>query len=119
MKIERELQKGVLPMAVLKLLKRRRMYGYELSTEIAERSGGALKLGQSTMYPLLYNLEAQGVIESEWYEAQSGRERKYYGLTVRGRKRLERDLTQWDELVRGMELLVAGLVQADPLPARV
>ncbi|MBX3396277.1 MAG: helix-turn-helix transcriptional regulator [Phycisphaerae bacterium] len=108
MQFERELLKGVLPLAVLKLLRHREMYGYELVKEVTERSGGILKLGQSTLYPLLYNLEAQGLIESEWREADSGRGRKYYRLTDAGTKRLDRDLLQWDELVRGMGRLVVG-----------
>lgn len=108
MQIERELLKGVLPLAVLKLLKRRAMYGYELVTEVASRSDGVLKLGQSTLYPLLYNLEAQGLVESEWRESEGSRDRKYYKLTDKGMQRLERDLTQWEALVRGMGQLVLG-----------
>src|SRR5262245_31224517 len=112
MQIERELLKGVLPLAVLKLLKRRSMYGYELVTEITRHSDGVLKLGQSTLYPLLYNLEAQGLVESEWTNSESGRERKYYKLTDKGAQRLERDMTQWEALVRGMGQLVLGGTQA-------
>lgn len=112
MQFERELLKGVLPLAVLKLLRLRAMYGYELVKEVSEKSDGVLKLGQSTLYPLLYNLEAQGLIESEWQEAESGRGRKYYRLTDAGTKRLERDLLQWDELVRGMGRLVLGGLQS-------
>jgi PadR family transcriptional regulator PadR len=114
MQIERELLKGVLPLAVLKLLKRRAMYGYELVAEVSQRSDGVLKLGQSTLYPLLYNLEAQGLVKSEWQAADSGRDRKYYSLTDEGLKRLERDMTQWVELVRGMEQLVMGKLRAQP-----
>jgi PadR family transcriptional regulator PadR len=112
MQIERELLKGVLPLAVLKLLKRRSMYGYELVTEVTKRSDGVLKLGQSTLYPLLYNLEAQGLVESEWTSSESGRDRKYYKLTEKGAQRLERDMTQWEALVRGMGQLVLGGSQA-------
>ena len=112
MQIVRELLKGVLPLAVLKLLRRQKMYGYELVTEVAARSAGVLTLGQSTLYPLLYNLEAQGLIESEWVKADSGRDRKYYQLTDKGEKRLARDLSQWAELVRGMSQLVAEPVQS-------
>lgn len=108
MRIERELLKGVLPLAVLRLLKRRRMYGYELVTEVTRQSGGVLQLGQSTLYPLLYNLEAQDLIESEWIAADSGRDRKYYKPTDKGIKRLERDLEQWKALVDGMGQLVTG-----------
>jgi PadR family transcriptional regulator PadR len=112
MKIERELLKGVLPLAVLRLLRRRAMYGYELVTEVTKQSDGVLNLGQSTLYPLLYNLEAQGLIEAEWNETDSARKRKYYRLTDKGLKRLERDLTQWEALVRGMGQLVSDAPQA-------
>lgn len=112
MQFERELLKGVLPLAVMKLLRQRAMYGYELVKEISDQSDGVLKLGQSTLYPLLYNLEAQSLIESEWQEADSGRSRKYYRLTDKGMDRLERDLMQWDELVRGMGRLVFGGLQS-------
>ena len=112
MQFERELLKGVLPMAVLKMLRQRAMYGYELVKEISNQSDGVLKLGQSTLYPLLYNLEAQGLIESQWREADSGRDRKYYRVTDKGQERLERDLMQWDELVRGMGRLVVGGLQS-------
>jgi PadR family transcriptional regulator PadR len=112
MQIERELLKGVLPMAVMKLLKRRAMYGYELVTEVAKRSDGVLRLGQSTLYPLLYNLEAQGLVRSEWQSADTGRDRKYYSLTDEGARRLERDMSQWEALVRGVEQLVINTVKA-------
>jgi len=111
MQIERELLKGVLPLAVLKLLNRRAMYGYELVTEVAKQSADVLRLGQSTLYPLLYNLESQGLIEGKWQAADNGRDRKYYHLTDKGKKRLERDLSQWEALVRGMSQLVAGPAQ--------
>ena len=112
MKIERELLKGVLPLAVLRLLRRRAMYGYELVDEVSKQSAGVLTLGQSTLYPLLYNLEAQGLIEAYWNETDSARKRKYYRLTDKGLKRLERDLTQWEALVRGMGQLVAETPRA-------
>ena len=83
------------------------MYGYELVEELSSRSAGVLNLGQSTLYPLLYNLEAQGLIEAEWNQTDSARKRKYYRPTDKGLKRLERDLTQWEELVRGMGQLVS------------
>jgi PadR family transcriptional regulator PadR len=111
MQIERELLKGVLPLAVMKLLKRRAMYGYELAAEVSKRSDGVLKLGQGTLYPMLYNLEAQGLVSSEWQSGESGRDRKYYRLTDEGLKRLERDLVQWDALVRGMGRLVVDAMR--------
>ncbi len=105
MKIERELMRGAGPVAVLKLLERREMYGYELSEALSSRSNGALEMGQSTLYPLLYNLEAKGLIASEWREVENGRQRKYYALTASGRKRLKAETEQWRLAAGAMEAL--------------
>ena len=60
MTIEREWMRGAAPLAVLTLLDRREMYGYELVEALEHESGGLLSMGQSTVYPLLYNLEGRG-----------------------------------------------------------
>src|SRR5688572_9457292 len=105
MRIERELMRGAGPVAVLKLLERREMYGYELVEALASKTAGVLDMGQSTLYPLLYNLEATGLIKGEWREAVSGRERKYYALTGRGRKHLALETKQWRSLASAMASL--------------
>ena len=108
MRIERELMRGAGPVAVLKLLERREMYGYELVEALARRSEGVLAMGQSTLYPLLYNLEAKGLIESSWQPGQGQRERKYYRLTAKGRRRLAHDQKQWDTLVNAVATIFSG-----------
>lgn len=110
MKIERELMRGAGPTAVLQLLSSREMYGYELVEAIAQRSQGVLAMGQSTLYPMLYNLEAKGYVKAEWRTAASGRERKYYKLTGKGQKRLEADSESWNALVGALQGL--GVVRA-------
>jgi PadR family transcriptional regulator PadR len=112
MRIERELMRGAGPVAVLKLLERREMYGYELVEALAEKTAGVLDMGQSTLYPLLYNLEAKGLIQGEWRAAETGRERKYYSLTGRGRKHLARQTKEWRSLAGAMSAL--GII---PQPA--
>jgi PadR family transcriptional regulator PadR len=102
MRIERELMRGAGPVAVLKLLQRGEMYGYELVEALARKSDGVLAMGQSTLYPLLYNLEAKGLVKGAWREADSGRERKYYRLTEKGHKRLAADIKQWQALADAM-----------------
>lgn len=99
MKIERELMRGAGPTAVMRLLSRREMYGYELVEALSKETGGVLAMGQSTLYPMLYNLEAKGLIEAEWRSAESGRDRKYYGLTGKGKKKLAEDSESWRALV--------------------
>ena len=117
MRIESELMRGAGPVAVLKLLERRQMYGYELVEALSQRTEGVLAMGQSTLYPLLYNLEAKELIEGAWETSDSGRERKYYRLTARGRKRLAEDTRQWQRVVGAMQAL--GVVGGAGQVARI
>lgn len=103
MRIERELMRGAGPVAVLQLLERREMYGYELVQAVSRQTEGILAMGQSTLYPLLYNLESKGLVRSRWKEAASGRQRKYYALTKKGGARLRAYRRQWRGLLSAME----------------
>ena len=103
MRIERELMRGAGPVAVLKLLEGGAKYGYELVETLARSSDGVLDMGQATLYPLLYNLEAQGLVKAEWRESSSARPRKYYALTGKGKKRLAHDEKQWQAVARAMQ----------------
>jgi PadR family transcriptional regulator len=105
MRVERELMRGAGPVAVLKLLEGGAMYGYELVEALDHRSSGVLAMGQSTLYPLLYNLEAQGLVKAQWRDGDSGRQRKYYALTAAGKRRLANDTKQWEFLGRAMAAL--------------
>ena len=87
------------------------MYGYELVETLARRSEGVLAMGQSTLYPLLYNLEAKGLIESDWRQIPSGRQRRYYRLTRKGKARLVEQTRQWQAVAHAMRTL--GIVPAD------
>ncbi len=110
MRIERELMRGAGPVTVLRLLKQREMYGYELVEALSRRTDGVLAMGQSTLYPLLYSLEAKGLLKSHWQEAPSGRRRKYYGVTPKGVHFLRAQQSQWRRLVAAMTGL--GLLDA-------
>ena len=103
MRIERELMRGAGPVAVLQLLEKRPMYGYELVEALSKGTDGVLAMGQSTLYPLLYNLEAKELIQGIWRESESGRQRKYYALTKKGVARLHSDRKQWRDLVTAMK----------------
>ena len=105
MTLEREWMRGAAPLAVLTLLERREMYGYELVEALERDTGGLLAMGQSTVYPLLYNLEAKGHVEAVTRAAPSGRKRKYYRATAAGRKWLEAQRSQWATLVAAMTSL--------------
>ena len=103
MKIERELMRGAGPLAVLQLLERREMYGYELVEALSKQTDGVLAMGQSTLYPLLYNLEAKRLVKSRWSQAENGRKRKYYTVTAKGTSWLRARREQWHRLVGAMK----------------
>lgn len=86
-KYERQMKKGVLEMLILKLLEQREKYGYQLISELKEKSGELFTLKEGTLYPVLYRLEDDGLVISRWSEPK-GREvsRKYYGITDKGRQ---------------------------------
>ena len=108
MTLEREWMRGAAPLAVLTMLDRAEMYGYELVEAMESSSGGLFAMGQSTVYPLLYNLEGRGHVEAVWRSAPSGRRRKYYRVTKEGRAWLEKQRSQWSTLVEAMGRLGVG-----------
>ena len=101
-KIEREMMRGLGPTAVLQILSDEEMYGYELVKTVGQRSNGVFKMGQSTLYPMLYNLESKGLIASKEKQSPNGRTRRYYRLTAKGKKKLAADKQLWANLVDAM-----------------
>jgi PadR family transcriptional regulator PadR len=108
MKFETQLLKGIAPAVVLEILSRGQMYGYELSQAIEQRSGDVLTLGKGTLYPLLYNLEAKKLIKGRWETAESGRKRRYYSITSKGKTQLAMQKEQLKELQAGLNVVFGG-----------
>ncbi|MEM8783742.1 MAG: helix-turn-helix transcriptional regulator [Planctomycetota bacterium] len=111
MKLERELMRGAGPTAVLKVLESGEKYGYEMVQRLAKTSNGVLAVGQSTLYPMLYNLEAKGLVASRTEPGLRGRPRRYYRLTAKGKRHLARQTRQWAALVTAMQSLGLGSAQ--------
>ncbi len=96
---------GIPELLVLRLLARREMYGYQIVEEIRTRTREALSFGEGCIYPYLHYLEAEKLVSSRRQEVE-GRNRNYYKLTGRGRKRLEALTTEWDRVKTGVALLM-------------
>lgn len=80
------LYKGTLQNIILKLLSVEvKMYGYQMTQRAKELTQGHLEMTEGALYPILHKLEADGLITSEVIKV-SGRDRKYYLLTDRGKK---------------------------------
>jgi PadR family transcriptional regulator PadR len=95
MPFNRELLKGSIALLILKLLSEREMYGYEIIQEAARRSKDAFEFKEGTLYPALHQLHKRGYLRSEWRLGESGKQRKYYGLTAAGRKAAQRGERDW------------------------
>ena len=100
--------KGCARTLVLKVLKEQPRYGYEIAAELARRSDDIFKLGQGTLYPMLYSLEKKKLIcvHKEVIDPDNGRKRLYYALTEQGQQSLESALSIWEEIQRGMALVL-------------
>ncbi|MEO0586487.1 MAG: PadR family transcriptional regulator [Planctomycetota bacterium] len=110
MKLERELLRGAGPAAVLAQLAVGEAYGYELVQALDRKTGGVLAMGQSTLYPMLYHLEAKKLIASR-EKVVNGRTRRYYRLTPKGKRKLDADreqLSALHEALGAMGLLKPG-----------
>jgi PadR family transcriptional regulator PadR len=88
-----ELRRGCLTLAVLAQL-RREHYGYTLRKELAAQG---MEIDESTLYPLLRRLEAQGLLTSEWREEEK-RNKRFYRLSAEGEAVFTRLLEEWNNL---------------------
>jgi len=94
-----EWKKGSGEMLILSLVEAQPRHGYDICRLIESRSGGSLKFHVTTLYPLLYRLEKRGVIQGKWVESAGQRRRRYYRLTPAGKKLLEQQRANWQEIV--------------------
>jgi len=106
-KYEKQMKKGVLEMLVLKLLSRETKYGYQIIQELKEKSEDIFVLKDGTLYPILYRLEDDGMVISEWSEAEGKQvPRKYYRITDKGVEALGSIYSIWKNIADGVERIM-------------
>jgi PadR family transcriptional regulator PadR len=106
-KWEVQVRKGCLELAILAVLWSGRLYGLEILRRLA--AGSALIVPEGTVYPLLNRLKAEGLLASEWVEADAGHPRKYYKLTAGGRRRAVQMAEFWFTFSANLDSLLAPL----------
>jgi PadR family transcriptional regulator PadR len=111
---EAQLRKGALEMAALASLWPGRLYGLEIIRFLESQS--RLVLAEGTIYPILNRLKAEGLLTSEWVEAEAGHPRKYYSLTAAGRFRLHRMAEAWVSFSRGLGRLLEPVLEQQEIP---
>ena len=95
MRIGKDLVAASATPLVLGILAEGESYGYAILKRVAELSGGGLEWTDGMLYPLLHRLERLGHVEASWSLSESGRRRKHYRLTERGRATLAEQRQQW------------------------
>src|ERR1044071_8767460 len=96
-----ELLPGTLDLLILKAVSLGPLHGYGVLLRIAQISGQKLLIEQGALYPALFRLVRQGLLETEWDKSDNNRRAKYYELTAKGRKRLREEVDWWNRLAAG------------------
>jgi PadR family transcriptional regulator PadR len=113
MTIQEQMRKGTTTVIILNLLSDldRPMYGYEIIQELEARSEGYFQFKEGLIYPRLHEMERQGLLRAEWQGEEGSRRRKFYAITDRGRRRLEKELQDWRSFAANVSRLL-GVEQA-------
>lgn len=101
-----EALKGHLDSMILAVVAAGPSHGYAVIEQLKQRSGGVFDLPEGTVYPALHRLEAEGLLASEW-DTASGRRRRVYTLTRRGRTALGERRGDWQVFSQAVEGVLA------------
>ena len=107
-KYAQQFKKGSLEMVLLCLIAQKETYGYEIITRLNEKGGkifGGAREG--TIYPILYRMEAAGLLQSRLAPASNGGSRKFYALTPKGRQTLGELTAFWKEYAKCVNSFVS------------
>ena len=103
--LARELKKGSAELIILSIVESRPRHGYEIGKLIEERSQAQLTFHVASLYPLLYRLVERGWLQGKWVETAGERRRRFYSLTVEGRRVLSEQRETWKSFVHAMGLI--------------
>ena len=94
-----DLLPGTLDMLILKTLTRAPQHGYGIALSIKQLSQDFLTVEEGSLYPALQRLLLQGWVKAEWKKTETNRRARFYTLTATGRKQLERELSQFEQMI--------------------
>jgi PadR family transcriptional regulator, regulatory protein PadR len=91
-----DLLPGTLDLLILKAVSLGPEHGYGVLLRIEQITAGSLLVEQGALYPALYRLERQGLLDAEWGTSDNNRKAKFYSLTSAGRKHLKAETERWE-----------------------
>ena len=99
---------GTLDALILKTLAGQPRHGYAIATWLREKTDDALRVEDGSLYPALYRMERDGLVDSEWGTTESGRKAKYYQNTDAGRKHLRAETKEFAGFVKLVSPILLG-----------
>ena len=102
-----DLIQGTLDMLILKAVSLGSLHGYGVLLRIQQISINRLEIQQGSLYPALYRLEHQGLIESEWGQSENRRKARFYRLTAAGRRQFQQETRNWNRMAD----IIAGILE--------
>lgn len=89
---------GSLEILILKVLRGGPNNGYAIASSIEQASDEVLRVEEGSLYPALHRLTEKGLLKADWKISESGRRARFYELTAKGRKRLEKEEERWHSI---------------------
>jgi transcriptional regulator len=102
---------GSLDLLILKSLSCAPNHGYAIAMRISQLADEVLRIEEGSLYPALYRLEEQGLIESDWQMTENNRKAKFYSLTSTGRGAVQAELDGWWRLSKAVTKVLRALEQ--------
>ena len=106
-----DLLQGTLDLLILKSLSTGANHGYGIATRIHQLSDDVLKVEEGSLYPALYRMEEQGLIDSDWGLTANNRKAKFYKLTRKGRTAVQAEMDGWLRLSNAVTKVLRALEQ--------
>jgi PadR family transcriptional regulator, regulatory protein PadR len=106
-----DLLQGTLDLLILKSLSTGANHGYGIATRIHQLSDDVLKVEEGSLYPALYRMEEQGLIDSEWSVTENNRKAKFYKLTRKGRTAAQAEVDGWLRLSSAVTKVLKAIEQ--------
>jgi transcriptional regulator len=97
---------GTLDLLIMRTIVLEPMHGWAIAQRIQQISDDLLRVQQGSLYPALHRLEHQGWITAEWGTSENNRRARFYSLTRAGRTQLEAELSKWERLSAGVNLVL-------------
>jgi len=106
-----DLLQGTLDLLILKSLATTANHGYGIAMRIHQLSDDVLRVEEGSLYPALYRMEEQGLIESEWRTTENNRKARFYKLTRKGRTAADKELEGWLRLSKAVTKVLRAIEQ--------